>query len=117
MLSAFIDDGYNRDGVIKAEPRVWPQINFTYRPMTSSESVEHQVKAKNLDDVAWHKLLCQSLAGKLVSWDVKTRKGESVAISPENIQSLLQPVVLRLWQIVRGDAADDGADEGNLQPV
>lgn len=114
MLSAFIDDGYNREATIAAAPRQWPEINFTYRPMAAAEFAEHTAKSKGMDDQAWHKAIAAVMARKIVAWDVKTSSGGSVEVSESNLLKLLPPVLLRLWQIVTCNTPDDGTDEKNL---
>lgn len=113
QLTAFIDDGYNREGRIEAAPRQWPRISFTYRPMTASEFAEQSVKTKSLDDAAWHRAIAERLEKKLVAWDIKNSAGESVAITAANLLRLLPPVLLRLWEIVTSSKPDDGNDEKN----
>lgn len=113
MLSAFIDDGYNREGLIAEAPRQWPAIAFTYRPLSAVEFAEQSVKWKGQDDAAWHRAIAGVLARKLVAWDVRTAAGASVEISEANLLRLLHPVLLRLWEIVSSGKPDDGTDEKN----
>lgn len=115
MLTAFIDDGYNRDGTIKEEPGRWPEIHFTYRPFSTAQVVEQVTKGKHLDDASWHRMVAGQLAKNLVSWDIKNSRGESVEITADNLMRLAHPVLMRIHSIVGLTEKDDG--EGNLQRV
>ena len=112
-LSAFIDDGYTREGTIAEAPRQWPAASISYRPMVASEYAEFSVKTKNLDNAAWHKAIAEILEKKLVAWDIKSAAGDSVEIKRENLLRLMPGFLLRVWQIVSGDTPDDGTDEKN----
>ena len=115
MLTAYIDDGYTREGRIEAAHGRWPEINFAYRPADASQVVEQIMRGKHLDDLKWHQHIAERLAGNLVSWDVKNAKGESVEITAANLMRLVHPVLMKIYGIVSGAESSD--EVGNLQRV
>ena len=115
VLTAFVDDGYTREGRIAEAAGRWPEINFAYRPADASQFTEQVVRGKHLDDAAWHKFVAERLAKNLVSWDIKNSKGESVAITAENLMRLVHPVLMRIYSIINSTEASD--DAGNWQRV
>jgi hypothetical protein len=101
MLTAFVDDGYTRDGRIAEAAGRWPEINFAYRPADASQFTEQFV--------------AERLAKNLVSWDIRNSKGESVPITAENLMRLVHPVLMRIYAIINSTEASD--DAGNWQRV
>ena len=106
MPSPFIPDGYTRETVLPACPE-WDEITLTFRPMAAADFAEYLAKSKGLDDAGWQRMICDLIASKIVAWNILGPSGDAVAVSPENVRRLVNPLVLRLWNVIRGEA-DNG---------
>ena len=103
MLTAFIDDGYNREARILPSSGNWPEILFTFRPMSASEASEFVAKSKNLDHVGWQKALARVVASKIVSWNVRNRSGEPVEPNEGNVFRIVPPLLLAFWKVINSE--------------
>ena len=102
MLSAFIDDGYTREGRIAEEAERWPEIRFSYRPMTAAEYGEHAARIDKGTESDAYRVMSEMLARKVTLWNLRNRDGVTVKITSENLLLLVQPVFVKLWGIVSG---------------
>jgi hypothetical protein len=110
-LSPFIDDGCTRDGRVEGVPGIFVDVRFSYRPATSADIAEQVIRTRDLDDVAWHKLMSEKLAKHIVSWNIRNKNNEVIPITPENCGRLINPVFMKLYMIINGSEAS--ADLGN----
>ena len=101
MPSPFIPDGYTRETTIPASAQ-WDEIHLVYRPMATSDAMAYTAKTKGLDDAGWTGFICDLLSEKIVSWSILGPDGVPVMVTPANVRRLVNPLVLRLWNIVSG---------------
>lgn len=100
MPAAFIDDGYSVTETIPALANCYDEQIVTFRPVTSSEIAQYQTELRKAgdDEARERDAVCKLLASKIVSWDLKTSKGEDV---PVNAQTLGQLVPTFFWAVFK----------------
>lgn len=107
-VCGFIDDGYVEGAYICAEPLVYPALRFEYRPLLQEEQYAYWKQTERLKDMELRKAAADLIAKKLVSWDLKTSKGEPVKIEQANLIRLKIGLFNRLmWIVTGGEAGDD----------
>lgn len=110
MKSAFITDGYTREGYI-AETEFYPAARIQYRPATVQERIVIKDKiareALRRDATAGEKLLNEWIVTHLLKWDVKDEDGRDVSITSENLGRLNPAFGFRLHAILMGDSICD----------
>ncbi len=121
--SDFIDDGYTEPGNIDADPGIHGPLKFEYRPMVPA--VQGRLLEKKGSD-EFNAMTCRLLGGKdalLKSWTLVNSKKEPVVISEANLARVRPGLFDKLWQIIAGIRASDGAkmldltaDAKNLLP-
>jgi len=97
MACAFIDDGYTEDGVIPECPGLWPEIRFSYRPLTAADFADYAQAAEKLNTAALKKLTSERIASKLVTWSIADSRGADVPITAENVARLKPAVFSALF--------------------
>lgn len=96
----YIHDGYTRSGYIAADPqRAHGAIRFVYRPMLVQNRDTIIAKTRQLTDEGGTVLAARSIAGQLVSWDLKNEKGEDVPIEYLHVLRV-QPKLFNRMQAV-----------------
>jgi hypothetical protein len=75
MDCGFIDDGYTKTGYIKAEPGLYPELRFKYRPLTREETTALYENWNQIQASDQLSRISKSLAKHLVSWDLKDPAG------------------------------------------
>lgn len=116
MDPVFIDDGYNRDGHVAAQPGLHGALTFRYRPALPEERFQYALtKDRDGDGKAYVRRMALLLAKHLQEWDAARGPDQSpVPITAEAL-TRLHPNVLNgvLDQVLGYTAADARADEKN----
>jgi hypothetical protein len=118
MDSAYIDDGFNRPGYIKADDasatgnRKWEALKITYRVASRIENVEFDgqradIKAREgatetEKAIAEDRHYCDYVVKRLKSWDLKNRGGHSVPINAESLSRIVPGLFFRIYSMIRG---------------
>lgn len=107
---AYIDDGYTLPFNVAEVPGISQGISGVRRPFTPrerSELVESLNKNHDNSDKR-NKIACEAMHKHMVSWDLKTRDGRDVPLTPGNL-GLIHPLDLwnRLFETVVGTIDDD----------
>lgn len=107
---AFIDDGYNKDCLIKAVPGLYPDVRFTFRPATGSESeiIMGQTRREQNDDRNTT-FMAQVIAKHVLEWDIKNAKGAQVEITVPNVRKLHPVVFQKVFSSILGLTPSDDA--------
>ncbi len=107
--SAFIDDGYTLAGLVKGQPRLWPQIKFTFRPAMPAAILEHQRLIRDGSGADRAEAETKLICAHLVSWDAQTRDGLA-PITPALVAKLRHQVRQILLDHITGYAVpqEDG---------
>jgi len=107
MLSGFIEDGQEDDAYIDGVDRVYLPLRFKMRPMGRRDTNAHSAATKDKPDDVYDQITNEWLARKIISWDLKTRKGTLVPITAENMGRLKQALHTRLVAVVWGYQPSD----------
>lgn len=120
MKSAFINDGYNRDGYI-AESEFYPAVRFQYRPVTMTERAVIKEKigkaALQHGAEAGEKILCAWMAERVKSWDLRDAGNHAVPIAAATMLKLEPNFSTRLHAILMGDAVSDPDPQTGQEPI
>lgn len=107
---AFIDDGYTLPFFIAEVPGRSQAISGHRRPFTPRERTElvHLMDKAHNDSEKLNKVACEAMLKHMVDWDVKSRDGNAVPLTVENL-GRINPLGLwnRLFETIVGTADDD----------
>lgn len=99
-------DGMTQHGYIAAAPGLYPAVRFQYRPLLVSERTSWVNEMNRRSDR--HQATAEMMARKLVTWDVKNGKGET--LDPKDAAQILRlkpRLYDRVLAIVSGDEPGD----------
>lgn len=107
MAVGFIDDGYSESGFIAEEPGLYPAVTFTFRPMLPTEYGQFLGRLANDNEEKARHEMARWISTKLVEWDLRDSRGNTVEITPQNVVRIKEPLLVRLWRIVSCRDASD----------
>jgi hypothetical protein len=116
VVTGYIPDGYEKEGVIKSVPGLYPEVRFTYRPMLGHECSELWQRQGKFPDNAKARdlILSKIIIAHVQEWDVK-RSGDKGLVdcerTPDAFTRLVPALRTRLAQIVMGNEPDDSAPQ------
>lgn len=104
------NDGYTLPGFIDESP-MNEAIRFQYRAVSSEQQTMIEASLKGLEDTksnpARYYKQADVIVSRLVSWDVKDEKGESLPIKAKTLRTLSATVFWRLYGIIMGNVPSD----------
>lgn len=107
MLGHIPNDGYTERGVLLEQPRIYPRVEFAYRPFTVLELGEYGQQVQGLRVEERLALMAGHLAGKIRKWDLKGADGQVLPITQPVVLSLKDPLFYRLWGAVTSQQPPD----------
>lgn len=117
--SAFIDDGYEKDGYIARRPGLHPAVSFMFRPMLMTERsrmLTDQNRAKTPEES--ETLAAKEIAKRVKWWDITTDKRKDLSISHENVLRLQPQVFVAMFaQVIGSQGPDVKPDLENVDDV
>lgn len=111
QISGFIDDGYTESASIAAEPGLWQEMRFTFRPMLADEYAAFSDFCGRNTDVKAKQEIARRLAEKVKDWDLVDSAGKPVPVTQQNLLRIKPVLLAKLWNIVCGLQAGDGPGE------
>lgn len=120
-MSGYIPDGYTIDGVIHADPGLYEEVAFSYRPMVSHErrTAYNGMRKDALDNpVEAESIAARAMADHLVEWDLMNGEGK-VPIDRDHLLRLQPNLSAKLFRIIAGvippDYPEDTDEETDLK--
>ncbi len=116
MSSLFIeDDGYSRRVRVAPVAGVHGELLFTMRPMLPAQVEDFEGKLDAMvrrgDHTSASKMAAARVADHITEWEVRTRKGDPVKVSAENVGRLVPNLFGKVKLIVEGARATDPRDD------
>jgi hypothetical protein len=125
-MEFFIEDGYTAPGYLQGEPKMFPALRFTYRPMTPAERAAwwafEERQDKNPDAQAGadakSKEKVRLLSTHVLTWEATGKNGQAVPVDATWLPRLHATLHDRLFNVVLGIAPpDDDPDKpGQAKP-
>ena len=100
MLDYIPNDGYTEDGYIEAEPGMYGELRFSYRPFLVEEQAKLLASNKKLASDEYERYSASEMAKKIVSWTLLDKAKNIVPVSAANILRLKPKLKARLENIV-----------------
>lgn len=107
MLDYIPNDGYTEPGYIQAAQGFHGEFRFTFRPVLVEERAKILAAGSTTAAEEYERMCAAALAKKIVSWELKDKAGNLVAVSAGNILRLKPKLNSRLFGIVTGLEASD----------
>lgn len=100
-------DGYTEPGYIAERKGLHAALKFTYRPMLMEERdvVRAQWQTKTPLEAA--RLQVQQVVSRLVTWDNKDAKGETLPIKFEQVRTLRPNLLDAVYAVISGAVPSD----------
>lgn len=108
MDSLFIDDGYQKDGQVAAEPGLHGALAFRFRPALLEERLEFA--RDGTAGRAYAKKAAALLDKHVIDWEAKDGKGQTVQKSADAFLRLHPNVFNKMVDQVLGYTAADQAE-------
>lgn len=107
-MLAYIPDGHTITAWVNEMLNLYPRVQFTYRPMTTSEVAEYVDAVGQMKEKEAQQLIAAHLASRISKWDVQDAKGQPAPLSEAVTVALNPRLSQRLWGIVSGREGPDG---------
>lgn len=103
------DDGFTIDRFVNEVPRLYPALNFTYRPVDAPRRARLLDARQGSDEETAVRRLSEVVAEQIVDWDAKDQKGCKVDKTNEGVLALHPVLLNRLFNIIvwASDAGDE----------
>jgi len=113
---AYIPDGYERDGYIAEEPRLYPAVKFRYRPMLAQDrsQIQHAFAQAAEHPRKQDELMAKAIESRVVQWDLIKQDGEPVPVKAREMVRLQPNMLYKLYAIVAGNIPSDEAPSPDL---
>jgi hypothetical protein len=106
-MSGFIEDGYDTWARLAAEPGLYEEVRFRYRPALSFQHAHVMAAPEGSDER--EKRTVALLKSQLLEWDLKKRDGTVVEISEANLRRVQHLLRIFMYNIVVGVGASEGS--------
>ncbi len=111
------DDGYTDKFFIAASPGIHKALRGTYRRMRRLANTQLRSKLRNLSEEQADAQVAKAVAERITTWDLKDRKGETKAVSSDELLNMEDSLFFRLVAIVRGIDSSDVDPEWTAEEV
>lgn len=111
-MATYIPDGYTEAGYLRGVERLYEELRFTYRPATPEESAEFFDSCRNLKPREEVQQSAKFIRSKLVSWQLRDRKGDAVPLTPETVGHINRQLFYRLLAVIIGTEPCDADPNG-----
>src|SRR4051794_7716451 len=106
-MAAYIGDGMAESAYLKAVPKQFEEVRFTFRPATSEERSEFLDQVSRLPPIEQERKSAQFLEQKIVTWSIRNRKGDLLPVKADVLRKLHPTLFDRMRMVVLGTAVWD----------
>jgi len=111
-MQNYIGDGYEQDAYIAELKGIHSEVRFTFRPLRYDQHLRLLDGFGGLKPEQRAKRIFQTIAKKLIKWDVIDSKGHVCAINAETLSRLRPKLADPLFNIIAGiDGSDDDPEK------
>lgn len=116
----FIEDGYNEEGYVRAQPGVFDQdFWFLFRPMTIKEQQAmafQQAKMERKEDYEGSlRIQAKAVASKVLEWNFKRPDGKDIPVAYESLMKMKPMLFKAVCAIVCGYEGSDELNQAHMQ--
>lgn len=116
MAEAYIHDGYTRRAYIAAEPRLYPAVRFTYRPILTSDRAVVAAAVRGANPRRGEEIVAACIERYVDEWDIEKQSGNRrcrVELRASEILRLQPRLFVRMYRIVMGIEGGDADPDGD----
>ncbi len=114
--TAYIHDGYTRDGYIAAREGLHPAVRFKYRPVMPQDRAVIFRKIQVADDPRrGEEISAAAVVQSIEEWDIRKQDGSLVKLATSQALRLVPSVIDRLFLIVMGSSGTDSDPEASIE--
>lgn len=116
----FIEDGYNEEGYVRAQPGVFDQdFWFLFRPMPSLEQQRmafEQARLERKGDIDGSlRIQAKAVVSRILEWQLKRPDGKDLPVSYENLMKMKPMLFKAVCAIVCGYEGSDELNQSHMQ--